>query len=201
VDDPSFLETLRMHLFGRERGTVSSFVSRMWVLANRYDGQAEPLRYLGWYLVSVGDWAELELLVGRLERQKVQAAAAEQARLYRGILAARREAWKEAEDSFGSATPTWQASFDAGLAALADGRATESHAYFETAISQLEDPALRVAARDRDAARAVVLIFDGLAYGVGGRYAEAYRRVSRAAELDPESTRARYLVARFADRL
>jgi tetratricopeptide (TPR) repeat protein len=198
VREPVVLETLHMHLFERRRGSMVSFVGRLWSLLNRYPDAALPYRYLGWYLVSIGDWEELSVLVERPHPQEALSAD-----LYAGIRAARADDWDEARARFSAVDPrTWHAPFDLGLAYLASGVIDDAHESFESALSLLEPDALSpLTEADRAAARATILTWDSLAYGAAANYERAYSQAARAAELDPDNRRAAYLMTRFAERL
>jgi tetratricopeptide (TPR) repeat protein len=165
---------------------------------NRYPDSEVPFRYLGWYLVTTGNWSELAFLTDRGRNQREPDILG----LYDGFLAARSEDWETAAAEFSRASPRlWEASFNAGLAALASTAVSRAREYFGEALDRLEASTLPVEEQTRNRQRSTVLLFDALAYGVQGSYEEAYRRASRAAELDPQSVRARYLVTRFAERL
>lgn len=203
VGRPVTLDVLEMHLWGRRIGPVSGVVARLWDLVNRYPQRTLPVRYLGWYLVSIGDWPELSVLVDRHGDAEDGLTG-----VYQGILAARDGDWTAARELFVTDTGGWESAYNAGLAAMALGVPREAHDHFDTALSRLSagfsaGTGIVSGARPEgyDADRALILTADGLAYGLRGAYAEAFRRVSEAARLDPDSVRTRYLLTSFAARL
>ncbi len=199
VADPVVLDTLAMHLFERRRGSVSGVVSRLWTLVNRHPDSELPVRYLGWYLVSTGDWPELSVLLdGRLD------TSGETGALYEGILAVRDRNWARALELFSAEdNRSWEAAHNAGLAAIGAGAPASAHEHFEEALRRLADAASasQVGEDSRRRNRSRILAADGLAQGLRGNYAAAYRRAAEAVELDSENVRARYLMTTFADRL
>ncbi len=199
VENPGELASLEMHLFERTRGSVSSFVSRLWMTANTYPESPFPYRYLGWYLVSVNNWADLEVVVSRAEGIVEE----ELLDLYRGILTARDGEWDRARALFYEENGGWwQGAYNAGLSALAAGSSREASELFESALERLSDDAVAQTDTEQHSVhRARVLMFDALSHAARGDYSRAYRRVSEAVELDPKSARARYLMTSFADRL
>ena len=199
VADPVVLDTLAMHLFERRRGSVAGVVSRLWTLLNRHPESELPVRYLGWYLVSTGDWPELSVLLDRRLDTTEEIGA-----LYGGILAVRDRNWSRALELFSAEdNRSWQAAHNAGLAAIGAGAPASSHEYFEEALRRLSDgaSALQVGEEARMRHRSRILAADGLAHGLRGNYAAAYRRAAEAVELDSDNVRARYLMTTFADRL
>lgn len=203
VEEPVWLRTLGMHLFERQRGSVAGVVSRLWTLVNRYPEHPLPVRYLGWYLVSAGDWQELAVLAGRAEDVAPDAVA-----LYRGILAVRGGDIERARELFErQAVSSWQAAYNAGLAAMSAGFPESAHAHFERALSGLSEAVVASAGaggpgpEHAAADRARILAADGRALAMRGDFSAAYRRVAEAVELDPDNVRARYLLTSFAERL
>jgi tetratricopeptide (TPR) repeat protein len=199
VADPVVLDTLAMHLFERRRGSVAGVVSRLWTLLNRHPESELPVRYLGWYLVSTGDWPELSVLLDRKIDTTEEIGA-----LYGGILAVRDRNWSRALELFSAEeNRSWQAAHNAGLAAIGAGAPASSHEHFEEALLRLSDAAsaLEVGEEARMRHRSRILAADGLAHGLRGNYAAAYRRAAEAVELDSDNVRARYLMTTFADRL
>jgi hypothetical protein len=203
VADPVVLETLSVHLFERRRGSVGGVVSRLWTLVNRYPDEPRPLRYLGWYLVSAGDWSELAVVADRAERLDPELAA-----LYRGLLAVRRGETGRARELFETeAGESWHAAYNAGLAAMSAGYPGSAHEHLEAARRRLDTAAAVGAGSEApppeqaDAERARILAAEGRAYALRGDFATAYRRVAEAVELDPGNVRARYLLTSFAERL
>ena len=199
VSEPVVLDTLAMHLFERRRGSVSGVVSRLWTLLNRHAESDLPVRYLGWYLVSTGDWPELAVLLDRRLD-----TAGEIGTLYAGILAVRESNWSRARELFSAeGNRSWQAAHNAGLAAIGAGAPAEAHEHFEEALRRLTDATTvqRVGDDAHRRNRSRILAADGLAHGLRGNYAAAYRLAAEAVELDSENVRARYLMTTFADRL
>jgi tetratricopeptide (TPR) repeat protein len=199
VAEPVVLDTLAMHLFERRRGSVAGVVSRLWTLLNRHPENELPVRYLGWYLVSTGNWPELSVLLDRRLDATEEIAA-----LYGGILAVRDRNWSRALDLFAAEdNRSWQAAHDAGLAAIGAGAPASAHEHFEEALRRLADSASvpQVGEDARRRHRSRILTADGLAHGLRGNYAAAYRRAAEAVELDSDNVRARYLMTTFADRL
>ncbi|NBB91304.1 MAG: hypothetical protein GVY23_08880 [Spirochaetes bacterium] len=199
VAEPVVLDTLAMHLFERRRGSVAGVVSRLWMLLNRHPESELPARYLGWYLVTSGDWPELSVLLDRRFETGEEIGA-----LYAGILAVRDGNWSRGRELFGAEeNRTWQAAYNAGLATIGAGAPASAHTHFEEALSRLEETALApligAAALRRNRSR--ILAADGLAHGLRGNYAAAYRRAAEAVKLDSDNVRARYLMTSFADRL
>ncbi len=199
VAEPVVLDTLAMHLFERRRGSVAGVVSRLWTLLNRHPDSELPVRYLGWYLVSTGDWPELAVLLDRRLDTAEEIGA-----LYAGILAVRDGNWSRARELFSEeGNRSWQASHNAGLAAIGAGAPAAAHEHFQEALRRLTDAttAQRVGEGARRRNRSRILAADGLAHGLRGNYAAAYRLAAEAVELDSENVRARYLMTTFADRL
>ncbi|MFP4373440.1 MAG: hypothetical protein ACLFPO_03850 [Spirochaetaceae bacterium] len=201
VAEPVVLDTLAMHLFERRRGSAAGVVSRLWTLVNRHPDSELPARYLGWHLLSSGDWPELGAL---LERGLDGGGEEELGRLYRGILAAREREWSRARDLFAAEeNRTWQAAHNAGLTEIGAGSPAAAHAHFEEALRRLSDGGVghqpEEAARRGNRSR--ILAADGLAYAIRGDYTEAYRRAEEAVELDSQNVRARYLMTTVAERL
>lgn len=203
VADPVVLETLAMHLFERRRGSVRGVVSRLWTLVNRYPDEPRPLRYLGWYLVSAGDWSELAVVADRAERLAPGVAG-----LYRGILAVRRTEIGRARELFETeAGESWHAAYNAGLAAMSAGYPGSANDHFGVARRRLEtavtaaDGSGAPVPEQADADRARILTAEGRAYAARGDFTTAYRRVAEAVALDPDNVRARYLQTSFAERL
>ncbi len=200
VADPVVLDTLAMHLFERRRGSVAGVVSRLWTLLNRHPESELPVRYLGWYLVSTGDWPELSVLLDRRLDTTGEIGA-----LYGGILAVREGNWSRAIELFSAEDNRgWEAAHNAGLAAIGAGAPASAHEHFEEALRRLTDATSAPQVGGEEACRhhrSRILAADGLAHGLRGNYAAAYRRAAEAVELDSENVRARYLMTTFADRL
>ncbi|NBF38877.1 MAG: hypothetical protein GVY14_00525 [Spirochaetes bacterium] len=199
VADPVVLDTLSMHLFERRRGSVAGVVSRLWTLVNRHPESELPVRYLGWYVVSTGNWPELSVLLDRRLDTAREIGA-----LYEGILAVRGRNWSRALELFSAEdNRSWQAAHNAGLAAIGAGAPASAHEHFEEALRRLTDAASvpQVGEEARGRHRSRILAADGLAHGLRGNYAAAYRRAAEAVELDSGNVRARYLMTTFSDRL